>query len=194
MRAGREAVELRLVRDSGGFVRRSCPSCDRHFKVPGRGVEEALVHAAILGAVPHANAGELGPAEPRACPYCGHLASAEAFLTTVQRAWVEQWSKSLASELRVTQLRQLEQRLGQNPYLTYVVVPPLAPPARLPAEPDDMAALRVSCCDDEVKLKGSWLEPYYCPRCRSRQIPPGWERTTEQTIAAALDADGIASA
>jgi hypothetical protein len=187
-------IDLQLVRDPRGFVRRACPSCGRHFKVRGGGGEDALVHSAITGAVPHANAGELPPAAHRACPYCGHTALADAFLTPIQRGWVEKWSKSLASEVRVTQLRQLAQRLDDNPYLTFVVVPPTAPPDRLPAEPDDMRTVAVWCCDDEVKLKRTWREPFYCPQCRTRHAPVGGRQAPESSMLAAGPVDRAASA
>src|SRR5690606_14615338 len=131
--------------DARGFVRRACPSCERHFKLHVGSVEESLVLGALVSAVPHANVSELLTPPARACPYCGHVAPAGRFVTEAQRRWLDAWTRSMTSAPRVEQLRQLARRLRDNPYLTFNVVRPGAPPEPPPNEPDDMVVAPVTC-------------------------------------------------
>ncbi len=166
--SGPDIERLRLAEDPAGFVRRACPACSRQFKMPARGADEPVLHAVFVLALAHANAQELPALPNRFCPYCGHAASAERFLTAAQREYVQARARATAGEVRYVQLKEVERHLDENPYLTFIPVPPEPAPGDLPPEPDDMEAAPLLCCGGELKLQASWRQPFFCPHCRAR--------------------------
>jgi len=160
---------LRLAVDSAGFVRRSCPVCTRDFKIGARPAENLLVQSVFSTALQHANLDELAALPTRYCPYCGHRASAEAFLTTPQRLYIEARAHSLARQLRFEQLRQAQHELGANPLLTFIAMRPAEAPLDPPTEPDDMNAVFFMCCGEDMKITSTWNESLLCHHCRASQ-------------------------
>lgn len=167
-RTGIDVERVGLAQDRRGFMRRACPACARHFKVSARGGEDAGVQTVYLGALAHANVEELDGPPRRFCPYCGHAASADRFLTAAQRQYVEALAKATAGVMRYEQLKQVERGLDKNPYLTFVAIAPREGSPEQPPEPDDMQPTQLLCCGEELKLKTSWLQPFFCPHCRAR--------------------------
>jgi hypothetical protein len=164
-----EESRLDLAHDGRGFVRRGCPVCARHFKVRGQGGEERIVQRVFVTSLAHANVDELPQLPKRFCPYCGHTATADAFLTSAQRSYIEACARSMAGEVRYEQLKQVERHLDANPYITFVAVAPSDPPPDPPAEPDDMQQAPLLCCGEELKIKSSWRQTFFCHHCRARQ-------------------------
>jgi hypothetical protein len=160
--------ELAFPRDASGFVRRRCAGCKRAFKVRWTHADGALLLRALCSLVRHFNAGELGPPLARFCPYCSHSAQAEGYWTDEQRSFLEEQAGHLRGEVRYFQLRHVEDRLGDNPYITFVLVrPPPPEAAELPAEPDDMRVFHLVCCGEPVKLQGGWTGRVTCHFCKS---------------------------
>jgi hypothetical protein len=144
---------IRFAHDSAGFYRRACPSCGRHFKLGPPLAEDWAATAVFVAALRHANGDELRSPPLRYCPYCGHSAAADRFLTKAQRDYVEARARHLADGMsHVTSAGRQAWDEAPGP------VP----------EPDDMRAARLLCCADELKLKSSWTRPFFCPVCRLR--------------------------
>lgn len=160
--------EVELARDTRGFVRRTCPACARSFKLSGGPAEEPAVQAVFAAALRHANADEIGDLVRRFCPYCGHAASAEAFLTGAQRRYIEARARLAAVLLRDVILRESSRPGLRPPTFAPLRAGPIPAPVP-PPEPDDLRTARVLCCGEQIKLKPSWREAYFCPHCRARQ-------------------------
>lgn len=157
-----------LASDARGFVRRTCPTCARTFKVAAGRAEEPVVQAVFVAALQHANVEELAGPPRRFCPYCGHGAAADAFLTPAQRRYIEARAKDVAGSLRWGMLRQLAHEGRRAP--TFVPLRPGPDHAPSPPpEPDDLQTARALCCGEAIKLKPTWREPFYCHHCRARQ-------------------------
>ncbi len=165
---GLDIQRLHLAEDARGFVRRACPACARHFKVGAQNGDESVIHAVFVVALDHANAEELPALPQRFCPYCGHAASADRFLTASQRQYVEACARTTAGMVRYEQLLEVERHLDENPYVTFIAVPPDEELPSLPPEPDDMQPAPLWCCGEELKLKSSWKQPFFCPQCRAK--------------------------
>lgn len=159
-------AQVGLAADARGFVRRCCPQCRRHFKVGAAHAEELLVHAMLTRLVAHANAEEVPQPPRRFCPYCGHGAGGDVFLTPAQREYLEGWARALRRDVRYEQLRQVESQ--HTHALTFRTVAPAPVVLVQPPEPDDMQAAPLLCCGEEVKLKASWRESFFCHHCRAR--------------------------
>jgi hypothetical protein len=163
------AIWLELARDASGFVRRECPRCRRHFKTRP-GASDALVlqrHLSSLFAFENEHEG-CEPVGECSCLYCGHRASAEEWLTEEQRAHLEGLARAWANHVRYEQLSHVARTLAQNPRPTFIAVAPAELPGAMPAEPDDMRALPLLCCGEDVKALWDWDEPLFCPRCATR--------------------------
>ena len=173
MAAATQDLALELSKDSLGFVRRACPQCSRHFKVNAKPSESLVVQAAFLALVQHGNAEEVDGVPSRFCPYCGYQAAGDAFLTPAQREYIGACAKAVSNAVRYEQLRVVETRLSQNPYITFLPVKPVDPVPALPPEPDDMQPETLRCCGDELKLKANWEHAFFCHHCRARQSADG---------------------
>ena len=145
---------LAFSQDSTGFVRRACPACARHFKLGPPLAEDTSATTVFIALVRHANVDELRGPPTRFCPYCGFAATADRFLTKAQRDYLEARARLLADTVSLAPPSD-----GQAPWEEQ---PRPAP------EPDDMRPARLMCCADELKLKGSWMRPFFCPHCRLR--------------------------
>lgn len=160
-------ARLSLPRNAQGLVGRECPKCHRTFRVAEPPGEEQPTRAAFVAALRPANADELSGARERFCPYCGHRAPSDAFLTAAQREYVQAWAQRVVRDVRYEQLRLPERTLSQNPYVTYVTVepPPFVPPR--PSEPD-ARALSLVCCGERVVLDSPRCDSFVCPGCGTR--------------------------
>lgn len=170
MRSGDLGFRVSLPRDSTGFVRRGCPVCSRHFKLKNLPIEDRALQGALLSSLAHANGDDAGPLPIRHCPYCAHSTTADLFLTPTHRHYVEGWAQWLAAQVRYEQLRLVERTLNLNPYVTFLTVTPNEAVPELPPEPDDLSAVLLSCCREELKIGFGWTEEIFCPFCRRRQV------------------------
>lgn len=144
--------------DASGFLRRACPACGRHFKLRAEG--DTVLQVVIAEAVTHANAEELPRETALHCPYCGHTARARLFLTDLQRSWVEGWVKLVDASLQRERLRIVEGHVALNPASF-----DLEAPDRFP-EPDDLVDAPLFCCGERLRLRSTWSDGWFCPRCR----------------------------
>jgi len=160
------AESVALPTDSRGFLRRECPTCHRLFKVRGTKLEGHLVFKRLSARVAHANPHEADwPEGVRHCPYCGVTAPDDRWFTAEQRAFLDKRAETFGREIRYEQLAQIERTLAVNPRPTFVAVRPERSCARLSAEPDDMRAVPLFCCREEIKVLESWLGAVRCFLC-----------------------------
>lgn len=160
------AESLALPMDSGGFVRRECPTCHRLFKVRGTHLEGRLVLLRLSSLVAHANRHESDwPEAVRHCPYCGAQATDERWFTAEQRAFLDGRAETFGQELRYEQLMHVERTLADNPNPTFLPVRPERGAAALPAEPEDMRRVPLLCCREELKICEGWTGPVRCYFC-----------------------------
>lgn len=162
---GVETITLPL--DRGGFCRRRCPDCQREFKVRWTEMEGRLILQHLGASIRFANLDEVARAHPLVCPYCAHRESADSFFTPAQREHLARRAESLEAEIRFEQLRHVERSLAENPYPTFLALPPAPFRASLGPEPDDMRVILLPCCEEEIKIRESWTGWIRCPYCAS---------------------------
>jgi len=170
MRSGVEVAGLELPRDTAGFCRRECPACQRPFKTrPGANDARALLHKLqAFFVLENGHEGEEGLPAWR-CPYCGHRAGADAFLTPLQQTHLEAVARGWANHVRYEQLAHVSRTLALNPRPTFVAVAPEALPGPMDPEPDELLRiLPLLCCGEDVKLLWEWDQAFFCPRCGAR--------------------------
>ena len=159
--------ELGLPVDAAGFSPRECPRCGAPFRARRSPRDARVIAAALARRIEHLNPDEAGSHPPaRHCPYCGARASAEAWWTADQHAWFAVAARDLARELQWRRLITPLEHLGENPRPTYVVVAPR--PAIRPAPrvgEDDLNAIPLPCCGEELKVSGDWTGPVRCHYC-----------------------------
>jgi hypothetical protein len=157
---------LTLPQDPAGFVRRECPSCHRLFKIGASRALGALVLARVIGKVAHENGHESRPSnETRFCPYCGSRATEDCWFTAEQRAWLDKRAETFGLEIRYEQLAHVERTLAENPNPTFLPVRPEMPERSLGPEHDDMRAVPMLCCGQEIKISEAWPGPVRCFFC-----------------------------
>jgi uncharacterized C2H2 Zn-finger protein len=165
-----EVTALELPRDTAGFTRRECPECQRPFKTrPGPYDARAVLHKLqVFFAFENAHEGQEGLPEWR-CPYCGHQAQADAFLTPAQQTHLESVSRAWVNHVRYEQMAHVYRTLAHNPRPTFVAVAPEAMPGPMDPEPDELLrTLPMLCCGEDVKVLWEWDQALYCPRCGAR--------------------------
>ncbi len=159
-------LEVALPRDSAGFVRRQCPSCQRIFKTRPSPVDARLLQRRLVSLFPFENAHEaFDPVPEWHCLYCGHRAEADAWLVREHSECVEALARAWANHVRYEQLAHISRTLSQNPRPTFVAVTPEPLPATFPPEAEDLRVVPLVCCGEEVKSLWDWDGPLYCPRC-----------------------------
>jgi hypothetical protein len=122
-----------------------------------------------MSAVEHANVDDLAETPRRHCPYCGHSAPATVFLTGSQRQYIEAWASHVISVMRYERLRFVEQRLSQNPYVTFLTVPVSDAAPEVQVEPNDLVEASFLCCGDTTKVLPNWRGQLSCHSCGTRQ-------------------------
>lgn len=160
--------DVQLPHDAEGFIRRCCPKCTRHFKLHTSSEEDALVQNVFHHFLSHANPDELPEVRERFCPYCGHSGDGAEFLIASHRSWIESCADALAGEVRYEVLHQVERRLGDNPFVTFVVLPPGPHRSNPGVEPNDLRREPMLCCRQEIKILPSWRSGLFCPHCGHR--------------------------
>lgn len=163
---------LRLPMDRSGFVRRCCPSCDKHFKTrpsleDGRTLWRALRQRLAHGLPEGDDDGELSF---WTCPYCGAPAAADDWLTESQRRAIDHFAHRYRSQLHHAQLEQAHRDPRARP--TFFPVQPEALPLALGREPDDLCAVPLICCSEELKVDPEWDSALHCPRCGVEHARP----------------------
>ena len=152
--------------DARGLVRRECPSCHRTFKVRAGPSDATAVFRALARLLNHVNDSELGCMPPeRHCPYCGEVAPEDGWLTVEQRAAVEKRADHWRRELRYHQLLQPQLTLSENPYVTYLAVPPDPYVAEPPEGEDALKPFPLICCNETLRIAGSWHGTVRCHIC-----------------------------
>lgn len=158
-----EIVSIPL--DPRGFFRRQCPDCRREFKLRWTELDGSLILRQLGSSIPFANGDEVAKTSPLVCPYCAHEAQAVAYFTPAQKKLLTERAASLEAEIRFEQLRHVERSLSDNPYPTFLAIPPEPFGAVIDPEPDDMRVLLLPCCEEEIKVQEAWGEEVRCPFC-----------------------------
>ena len=159
-----EAFALAL--DPGGLLRRECEECHRVFKVRVGELDAHSTFRALARHLVHANDAELADIPPeRFCPYCPATAPDDAWFTAEQRAAVEQRADHWRRELRYQQLSQPRRTLGDNPFVTYLAVPPEPMPKRAAPVPDGLRPFPLLCCREVLFISSAWHGPVRCHFC-----------------------------
>ena len=162
---------LSIPLDPEGFFRRQCPDCRREFKLRWTELDGSLILRHLGTAIPFANGDEVAQDSPLICPYCAHREQAVSFFTAAQRAHLAKRAESLVAEIRFEQLRHVERSLADNPYPTFLAIPPEPFHGTLEPDPDDMRVILLPCCSEEIKVGEGWDDSLCCPFCASYVEP-----------------------
>jgi len=173
-------MESSLPMDVSGFVRRECPDCRRAFKTrpsteDGRSLQYRLADAGMRSDLQET----VFSSSRRTCPYCGSSAPESAWLTSEQRAYVEELSEAFATQANHLQLQVIAEKLASRAGPTFVPIAPPPPPEPPVYEPDDLERAFLICCGEELKLQPGWKHAVYCFKCGTQhdrgRKPPTFE-------------------
>lgn len=146
-------VQLELVLDSDGFLRRECPHCEQEFKWhhgPTDGAPETFVYPEVFW-----------------CPRCGRSAAHDAWWTQAQLDYRQEYVSAIAPDIVSDALQQAFGRSRSRGFK-------FTPGARVgevdapapPAEPDDMEMIAPPChLWEPVKVPEGTSAPFYCLLC-----------------------------
>lgn len=156
---------LKLPVDRSGFVRRCCPSCNKHFKTRPMLEDGRTLWRALKNRLEHTLPEGLDEGELSfwTCPYCGGPASSDEWLTESQRRALDHFAQRYTSQVHHARLEQARRDPLLRP--TFMPVEPEELPRALGREPDDLAVLPLICCGDDLKVDPDWSAPIRCPRC-----------------------------
>jgi hypothetical protein len=170
--------------DRGGFFRRACPSCGRHFKTkvdPGdlaSMLQPAFRRLGLEVGEAGSEQGEAAHEQPEHlhCPYCGYEAKASDMLTATFQEYFRRYAmrdfvlpkiNKMFSEVENTfsqhrshsgGLFSLEVKFEHNE--------PVLPPRPISGpEPPDMMRVELLCCEKEIKILDGWQDVIVCPFC-----------------------------
>jgi len=160
---GIETVTIPI--DPRGFFRRQCPDCQREFKIRWTELEGSLILQHLGSSIRFANWDEVATASSLVCPYCAHREPASSFFTSAQREHLTRRAENLEAEIRFEQLRHVERSLADNPYPTFLAIPPAPFGDSIEPDPDDMRVVHLPCCGEEIKVREAWSERIRCPFC-----------------------------
>lgn len=146
-------VAVSLPLDSGGFLRRACPSCSREFKWLSTDDDDSG-----------------SPPDEYFCPYCADSAPPDEWFTQEQARYIEEevFDKALRPSLEdlATSLRRVGRSSGGFIEITGSVEMPERQQAAPVFEPDDMRQVTLACHPSEpVKVDEAWSQPVHCLRC-----------------------------
>lgn len=153
--------------DQPAFWRRRCPRCQRAFQLHPQREQASELARELLRRLPHANTHEFatskGLAQPR-CPYCGASAALWEFLPKSVEAALDRQAAWLGAWIRCERLRLPERTLGQNPFVSFLPVPPKDPlgPVRWA---ERLEPVPLVCCGGELSLEVGWAGTLCCPYC-----------------------------
>lgn len=139
-------TSMSIPLDTGGFLRRECPTCEREFKVY---------------AGDNDNDEEEAEAPPGGyfCPYCTIQAPPDHWWTKEQ---LEAARGVVAREFVAPELERLGRTLGGR-----VQIEEVAEPSAL-TESEDMRQVEMQCHPDRpVKVLEEWAKPVHCFVCGS---------------------------
>lgn len=148
-----QEFSVSLSLDSGGFLRRECPTCEREFKWlhAEDSDEEAAVHEGGYF-----------------CPYCAIQAPVDGWWTPAQ---LELVNGVITEEVVEPALKRLERSVGDvsrgsGGLITASMKIDLPPKADPLVESDDMRRIDYACHPTEpVKVLDDWVRTVHCLIC-----------------------------
>jgi hypothetical protein len=149
-----EEFSILLPLDSGGFLRRQCPTCEREFKWLGSTDEDAPP-AAVPDAGYH-------------CPLCGVQAASDAWWTRPQ---LDLATATAAKEIVGPELENMADKFNRSTgggiiEISMEVSQPAEPPTLI--EPDDMRRVDFACHPaDPAKVSEDFSGEVHCRICNA---------------------------
>lgn len=141
--------EIKINKNSEGFITQECPSCRRRFKTqPGMGSDAAISF----------------------CPYCDHTGT-KCWWTKEQADYISEASSYHANQLIHSELGKMTRSLGsnKNSFLSIELKAPRKfPLPQPPAEPDESwPQTFFDCCNEVIQHDGHNEESLFCVICGS---------------------------
>lgn len=135
--------------DSGGFMRRECPTCERELKWLGAQDDEESTPA---------------PEGGYFCPYCAVQAPADHWWTKEQLEAAEARIHNEVIKPHIDGLgKSLQRSAGLHVEITTKPMPRADEPEL--SESDDMRRVDFGCHSEPVKVLDDWGSPVHCPLC-----------------------------
>lgn len=149
-------MKISMPLDSEGFLRRSCPNCERELKWIVAGSDEDSIPAPDGGYF---------------CPYCGEQGPVDAWWTETQ---IEAAKAHAYRKVVRPELEKFADSIGSigNDLISFeasVSDSDMEPPTL--TEPNDMRRVDFDCHDEPVKISEDWGEVVHCPICGATEQP-----------------------
>ncbi len=140
-----QSISVPIPLDSGGFLRRECPECERQFKV-------------IIS-----DDAEPVPEDGYYCPYCRRRVDPDHLHTPAQ---VEHIQAKGVNEILGPKVEEMSKRFDRRDSFISMSLD-WTPAEETPLEePDDMERRDPSCHPNEpIKVMDGWTRPVYCIIC-----------------------------
>ena len=154
-------IKISLPLDEDGYLDRSCPICERHFRW----------HDGPVGEVP-SDAPETGSYY---CPYCGEQSQMDAWWTREQVENMQRTAAAAVMPELTRELRETTNRISQSGFLKVKVSGiDIAAPVPLAMDKTEAMVAVASPCHpyEPTKITTEWLEPIHCLVCGERFTIP----------------------
>ncbi len=169
MRGSVGARSFVLPADSGGFLRRECPSCRQQFRVRWADTFSAVAAegAAVDGSEPSGSM-------TGHCPLCHELVVGGDWRTDAQRQYIRKVRMATAAHLYASRL--LSASMGSRTFVELAGFPPGAA-LETPTDTNDMEIVLPICHESyPLKVPSGWREYLSCFECGARFSPPAIHR------------------
>ncbi len=176
--------------DDGNYFRRTCPSCDRHFKTRvAPGDIASVIQPAFrrldldIGEVRAEEEDDASNQdEPQLfCPYCGHEDDSSAMLTQEFQDYIHRYA---IREIMLPQIHKMfsgfSDSLNRGRTSTrgmfsiemkFDYDAPILPPRPISGpELPDMLIVKFLCCNERGKIIENWRDTITCPFCGSAGV------------------------
>lgn len=165
-------MNISMPLDGEGFFRRSCPFCQKEFKVLLNQDELGeLTQTAVSGFMLETDEedSEETPEEASQelfCPYCGQQAPKEQWWTNEQLAYIQVYISNIASKLiNENLIDPLSRSLSGSQSISFKGEKMEYQEPWISPETDDMEIKELPCCQRKIKIEENWSGTIHCFFC-----------------------------
>lgn len=166
-------LSINMPLDDDGFFRRSCPFCQKKFKVHLKQEElgelaQTAVSGFMLAEDDKEDTEEAPEAAPEElfCPYCGQRAAKERWWTNEQVAYIQVFANNIASKIiNENLIDQLSRTFAGSQSITFKGEKMQYQEPWISPEINDMQISELPCCERKLKIEENWQDTVHCFFC-----------------------------